>query len=324
MVPAAGGPVRWSAMEQDVLGDGYELSRLAFEDDHEGEVVATLVRRRGAGHRRAVLYLHGFVDYFFQKHLADFYVERGYDFYALDLRKCGRSLLGHQTPHFARDMADYFPEIDEAVRLIREDNDVLLLNGHSTGGLIAALWADRVRGQGLVDGLFLNSPFLELNVPPPMRLLAGPLVRGLARSRPSMVWPAGVSPAYVRSIHKDMDGEWEFDLALKPVEGFPVRVGWLAAIIRAQRRVRAGLRIDVPTLVMASARTVRGRKADFGTGDGVLDADDIARLSTRLGRHVTCVRVDGGLHDLVLSAEPVRATVFDELDRWMNAYVPGA
>ena len=85
--------------------------------------------------------------------------------------------------------------------------------------------------------------------------------------------------------------------------------------------MQAGLRIDVPVLVMASARTVRGRKADFSTGDGVLDADDIARLSTRLGRHVTCVRIDGGLHDLVLSAEKVRATVFDELDRWMAAYV---
>src|SRR5262245_39478185 len=160
-------------MEPDVLGPEYESLRLAFEDDAEGEVVATLVRRRVEGNR-AVLYVHGFVDYFFQVHLADFYVERGYSFYALDLRKYGRSLLPHQTANFARSMSDYFPEIDEAVRLIREDgNDVLLVNGHSTGGLITALWADRVRGQGLIDGLFLNSPFLELNVPAPVRTLVG-------------------------------------------------------------------------------------------------------------------------------------------------------
>jgi hypothetical protein len=36
---------------------------------------------------------------------------------------------------------------------------------------------------------------------------------------------------------------------------------------------------------------------------------------------VTCVRVDGGLHDLALSAEPVRARFFTELDRWMTAYM---
>src|SRR4051794_14259972 len=196
-------------MEPDVLGAEYESIRLTFEDDDEGEVVATLVRRVAPG-RKAVLYVHGFVDYFFQAHLADFYVERGYSFYALDLRKYGRSLLPHQTPNFARSMSDYFPEIDEAVRLIREDNDVLLLNGHSTGGLVAALWADRVRGRGLVDGLFLNSPFLQLNVPRAVRTIAGPVVRAAARVRPTTVFPAGLSESYVHSIHRDHHGEWDF------------------------------------------------------------------------------------------------------------------
>jgi alpha-beta hydrolase superfamily lysophospholipase len=306
--------------EQDVLGADYESLRLTFEDDTEGEVVATLVRRRAPG-RKAVLYVHGFVDYFFQAHLADFYVERGYSFYALDLRKYGRSLLPHQTPNFARSMSDYFPEIDEAVRLIREENDVLLLNGHSTGGLVAALWADRVKGKGLVDGLFLNSPFLELNVPAPVRVLVGPLVRAAAKVRPTMVFPTGVSESYVRSIHRDHDGEWDFDLAWKPARGFPVRLGWLSAVMRAHRQAHTGLAIDAPVLVMASARTARGKNGDVTSADVVLDVDDIARWSTRLGPHVTCVRVDGGLHDLALSAEPVRAKVFTELDRWMTAYM---
>jgi alpha-beta hydrolase superfamily lysophospholipase len=307
-------------MEQDVLGADYESLRLTFEDDAEGEVVATLVRRRAPG-RKAVLYVHGFVDYFFQRHLADFYVERGYSFYALDLRKYGRSLLPHQTPNFARSMSDYFPEIDEAVRLIREENDVLLLNGHSTGGLVAALWADHVKGKGLVDGLFLNSPFLELNVPAPVRVLLGPFIRAGAKVRPTMVFPAGVSESYVRSIHRDHDGEWDFDLAWKPARGFGVRLGWLSAVMRGHRQAHTGLAVDVPVLVMASARTARGKNGDVTSADVVLDVDDIARWSTRLGPHVTCVRVDGGLHDLALSAEPVRAKVFAELDRWMTAYM---
>jgi alpha-beta hydrolase superfamily lysophospholipase len=306
--------------EQDVLGADYESIRLTFEDDAEGEVVATLVRRRAPG-RKAVLYVHGFVDYFFQSHLADFYVERGYSFYALDLRKYGRSLLPHQTPNFARSMADYFPEIDEAVRLIREENDVLLLNGHSTGGLVAALWADRVKGKGLVDGLFLNSPFLQLNVPAPVRVLVGPVVRAAAKVRPTMVFPTGLSESYVRSIHRDHDGEWDFDLAWKPARGFPVRLGWLSAVMRAHRQAHTGLAVDVPVLVMASARTARGKNGDVTSADVVLDVDDIARWSTRLGPHVTCVRVDGGLHDLALSAEPVRKKFFTELDRWMTAYM---
>ena len=62
------------------------------EPDHE--VVATLVRRSDPGVRRAVLYVHGWSDYFFQTHLAEAFEDWGYDFYALDLRRYGRSAGG--------------------------------------------------------------------------------------------------------------------------------------------------------------------------------------------------------------------------------------
>ncbi len=310
---------------EDVLGPGYEATELPLGGDFEGEVVATLVRRRrDEPTRRAVLYVHGFVDYFFQTHLADFYLAQGFDFYALDLRKHGRSLRPHQTPNMIHSLSEYFVELDEAVRIIREDHDVLLVNGHSTGGLTTALWADRVKGRGLVQGLFLNSPFFDLNQPAPMRLAGGGLARALRGPRPLARLPAGLTAAYVPTIHREHPGEWDFDLALKPVEGFPVRAGWLAAVRRGQRRLHAGLAIDVPVLVMCSARTVRARAGGDGiTGsDIILDVEHIARWSTRLGEHLTLVRIEGGLHDLVLSARPVRERVFAELARWIGAYLP--
>ncbi|MGI5164418.1 alpha/beta hydrolase [Spirillospora sp. CA-253888] len=311
----------------DVLGPDYEAIELPLGEDAEGPVVATLVRRRATDPgRRAVLYVHGFIDYFFQKHLADHYLDRGFDFYALDLRKYGRSLRPHQTPNFVDSLTDYFPEIDAAVRIVREEDghDVVLLNGHSTGGLVAALWADRVRGRGLVDGLFLNSPFLDINAPLATRKV-GAAVAGALRARfPKAVLPAAVSEAYPRSLHRDHDGEWDFDLAWKPIEGFPVRAAWLAAVRRGQRRVHAGLDIDVPVLVMSSDRTVRpqGGVLDVSGGDAVLDVAHMARWAPRLGRTVTLVRIEGGLHDLVLSAEPARDRVFAELDRWTRGYLP--
>ena len=314
---------------QDVLGPGYEAIELPMGRDAEGEVVATLVRRRAdAPSRRAVLYLHGFVDYFFQRHLADFYADLGFDFYALDLRKYGRSLRPHQTPNYVESLSDYFPEIDEAVRIVRDvdGHTTLLLNGHSTGGLIAALWADRARGKGLVDGVFLNSPFMDLPEPLPMRKLGAGLARALRSRFPRAKLPAGVSDRYPRSIHRDHEGEWDFDLDWKPLGGFPVRAGWLAAVRRGQLRVRRGLDVDVPVLVMTSARSVRvTRKVLDVTGaDAVLDVAPMARWAPMLGRHVTLVRIEGGLHDLVLSPEPVRARVFAELTRWTGGYLPAS
>ncbi|MEU6726230.1 alpha/beta hydrolase [Nonomuraea wenchangensis] len=300
----------------------YEITTLRLPDDFEGEVVATLVARTaGAVSRRAVLYLHGFTDYFFQDHLAEHYVQRGIDFYALDLRKYGRSLLPHQTRGLIRSVTDYFPEIDEAVRLIRRDHDELTVNAHSTGGLVAALWADRVRGRGLVQGLALNSPFFDLNVPAPLRMAADLLRTPLSYTRRPL--PLGVSTVYGQTLHRDHGGEWDYDLELKPLGGFSVHAMWLAAIRRAQRRLHKGLAVDVPVLVLASSNGLRVRDfvPEARSADIVLDPAHIARWSTSVGPHVTCVRIQDGVHDLVLSAEPVRKQVFAELDRWMSTYV---
>ncbi len=312
--------------EEDILSAPYEAAELPLAADEEGPVSATLVRRLVPGSQRAVLYLHGYTDYFFQTHLADHFVAAGFSFYALDLRKYGRSLRPHQSPNFIRDLAAYDEELDEAVRIIREEDGHtrLLVDGHSTGGLIAALWASRRAGLGLLDGLFLNSPFLSMPTAPAVRTLGGPAVGALGRLSPTRKLPAPLNPHYVHSLHRDHRGHWDFDLALKPAAGFPLYAGWLAAVHRGQRQVRHGLRVDCPVLLMASTTSTVTGKWDPAllSTDAVLRVDDIVALAPRLGRHVTTVRIEGGMHDLMLSGEAARAQVFGELDRWIGAYFP--
>jgi alpha-beta hydrolase superfamily lysophospholipase len=147
---------------------GYETTDLALPEaaaapgePEDAELVATLVRRVGTGseprRRPAVLYLHGWNDYFFQTHLADALDALGYAFYALDLRRYGRSLRRGQLRGFITDLDDYALELDAATDLIAAEHDGLLLMGHSTGGLICSLWA--AARPDRVDGLVLNSPW---------------------------------------------------------------------------------------------------------------------------------------------------------------------
>ena len=56
-----------------------------------------------------MLHVHGFADYFFQTEYAEWWNARGYDFYALDLRKYGRSIRDHQTPNYVTDLASTSP-----------------------------------------------------------------------------------------------------------------------------------------------------------------------------------------------------------------------
>ena len=53
---------------------GFWALTFVLEPDYDGPVSATLIRRPLHRERAcAVLYLHGYVDYFFQAHLADYY-----------------------------------------------------------------------------------------------------------------------------------------------------------------------------------------------------------------------------------------------------------
>lgn len=313
-------------MTTDVLGAPYTAETIPFPDDHEGEVVATLVRL-GSGEptRRAVLHVHGFADYFFQTEYAEWWAARGYDFYAVDLPKYGRSMLAHQTPNYTTDLADYFPVLDEVWRRIRAEHDSVIVTGHSTGGLTTPLWADSRRPDGLV-GMFLNSPWLDLQGSALARIVLTPVVKQLGRFQPMRLIPRSVSGFYTRSLHRDHEGEWDFNLVWKPVESFAVYAGWLRAIRHGHAQLHAGLDVRAPVLVLssdASGHPTAGGGVDdvvHGT-DIVLDVAQIRRWSTAVGPHVTYIAVPGAKHDVVLSRPEARARAYAELDRWLSAYV---
>src|SRR3954447_10744948 len=310
----------------DVLGEPYTAETIALAADDEGGVVATLVSRRTAtATRRAVLHLHGFADYFFQTPAADYWTARGYDFYALDLRKYGRSLRPHQTPNFVTDLADHFEEIDAAWQRVtqRDGHDHVVLSAHSAGGLIASLWAHH-RSPSLA-GVVLNSPWLDLRGSFLLRTAGTKAIDQVGARRPHLAIPRAVTGLYIQSLHRDHQGEWEFDLAWKPLDSWPVFAGWLRAVRRGHAAVHRGLAITSPTLVLTSARSVHPRAWEpaVDSSDIVLDVNLMAKWVHKLSDHVTLVRVDGALHDVTLSRQPARKRVFDELGRWLDTYVDG-
>jgi alpha-beta hydrolase superfamily lysophospholipase len=134
-----------------------------------------------------------------------------------------------------------------------------------------------------------------------------------------------VSGLYGRSLHRDHGGEWDYDLAWKPVESWPVRLGWLRAVRRGHAAVRRGLSLTLPVLVLSSDRSCHASvwEPDVDCTDTVLDVELMAQRVPGLSSHVTLVRVPGALHDVTLSREPVRERAFEELGRWLSAYVDG-
>ncbi|MFI2562719.1 alpha/beta hydrolase [Paenarthrobacter sp. NPDC018779] len=328
--------MEWST---DILGPDFQSCRIQAPGPGGASRRATLVRHRpdampddgnrGAAAvegRGAVLFLHGWSDYFFNIELAQFWAGLGYGFYALDMHNHGRSLGTDTTGGYVADLKDYDAEIQQALDVIHNDSAAgnghkVALMGHSTGGLIAALWASR--HPGAIQYLILNSPWLEMHGNSVVRRAAQAMVHPLARLRPEMVLKLPERGFYFRSISSTAEGEWPLDEQYRPPLAFPVRAGWLRAVLDGHTRVARGLGLAVPVLVLTSAASANGMvwQESMRRSDAVLDVDIIAVRAMALGQSVTLERVEGGLHDVFLSAPKVRADAYSRLARWIHGFM---
>lgn len=313
----------------DLLGPGFEQRTLPLGREDGEEITATLVRSipspparlLGALRDIDVLYVHGWSDYFFQVELARFWADRGARFFALDLRRYGRSLREGQRPGDIHSLDDYDADIDAALRVMAEGERGtrrLVLLGHSTGGLTLTLWA--ARHPDRAAALVLNSPWLELQIGPIGRQALTPLINARARIDPLGPQPVVDLGFYTRaqreigSLPIPVDG-W------RPERGFPTHPRWLAAVLAGHRRIAEGVDVGCPALVLLSARStppIRWTEEMTDT-DSVLVVDDIARAATRIGELVTIARIEGALHDVFLSRAGPRAAAYAALDRWPKA-----
>lgn len=309
---------------------GYQAQTWAIDgaERAEGEphvdLTATLVRRNPPRHERAVLYVHGWNDYFFQTNLADFWDSIGFDFYALDLRRYGRNLRRGLFAGYITSLADYASELDQAFRLILGDgHEKVTVSGHSTGGLVVSLWAADAEVD--LNGVVLNSPWLDMSASPALMRALSPVINSVAYISPTIALAVSESSgAYAESIHSSMRGSWDYDLDYKSNPAFMIRFGWGKAIMDGQARVAEGLEIPTPVLALTSTRsnpTLGEWTPQAQFQDIVLDVDRIAQVVWRLGNNTTLVRVDGAVHDMALSAQPARDQFFAEIRRWAAAYL---
>jgi alpha-beta hydrolase superfamily lysophospholipase len=326
----------------DVLGKPFAQSTLPLGIEGEGgPLVATVVRSIPnplaalfAPLRDVdVLYVHGWSDYFFQTEVARFWTSRGARFFALDLRRYGRSLRPGQQPGYIDALDDYDADIEAALTAMGHGEAMtdaparrrLVLLGHSTGGLTLTLWAARHAGRAAA--LVLNSPWLELQLGAIGRQALAPLVDIRARLDPRGVQPAVDFGFYTRAQDEVGTLPTAPERATwRPDRGFPTAPGWLAAVLDGHRRIAAGVEVGCPALVMLSARSTPPLtwKESMTSSDSVLVVDDIARAATRIGSLVTVARIDGAIHDVFLSRPEPRAAAYRALDRWIAAYVDHA
>lgn len=309
----------WAQWIPDILGNGYEMMYVIHPNDYSGSVRSTIIRKSSDPKRnRGVLYIHGYNDYFFQIEMGDRFVEEGYHFYAVDLRKYGRSIMNGQTPFQVRNIREYYADIDSAIcEMKRVGIEHIILMGHSTGGLITSLYMAE-RANFSIMALILNSPFLDWNLGSLEYFI--PFVSGIGANLPNISISQGDSKAYAQSLLTGYHGEWSYNIEWKKPQSPNVDCGWIRAIDQAQMKLHNGVNIAVPILLMHSDKTHNVAQWDSlcNETDIVLDINDIKMYGSRLGHNITEMTISGGLHDVMLSDKTIRKEIYRELFNWIE------
>lgn len=311
---------------EDVLKNGFEQTTIVQPDDYEGKVTTTLIRKRSELPLvKGILYIHGFNDYFFQKIIADEFLKAGYQFYALDLRKYGRSFLQNHKPNNVRNLSEYYADIDSALSIIKDEGcEQIVLYGHSTGGLIITLYAEERKGKEQFDALVCNSPFYDFNVPNIQKLMVIPILSFIGRVNPNISLPIGFSKFYGKSLHKSEFGEWDYNLKWKPHAAPSINAGWVNGIHNGHLKIANGISVDKPILIMHSSISVYPLKwsKEMFKGDAILNVDDIVEKSKLIkAPHKDVIGFDNAIHDLVLSRKPTRDIVFKTIFEWLDKFL---
>ncbi|NLQ18725.1 alpha/beta hydrolase [Marinomonas sp. M1K-6] len=316
---------------EDLLGAGFRARTFVFAGP-KTKVHTTLVNHIGHPNtKKAILYVHGYTDYFFQTGLAEHFIDLGYRFYAVDLQGYGRSIRPSTPPNWCDSLEQYGQDLDIALATIKQDGvDHVVLLAHSTGGLIASTYlaqpyalAEREsyykKAFPDVIGLMLNSPFLALPFPPKVLNRISWPIRILVSLLPFSYLRAKKITLYAKTIHCVFGGEWDYRLDWKPAHGFDLSFHWLREVIHAQRNL-ANQRLDIPTLICRSDISTIGKRTteEVQQGDGVLDVDSMQQSAEKTFRNLTQVSIPQGFHDLYLSHEPARTAYLSAMTAWLH------
>lgn len=336
--------VRDLSFVPDQLGDGYTMTHVELGDDPDGEtpIRFTLVRHMPENSsesataafydRPALLFVHGMTDYFFHTHVAEYFYRAGYAVYGIDMRKCGRSWREGQTWHHVTDQAFYDEDISRAVDLIgRAHPQGVVVSGHSTGGLDVTMWCARLNpaheGRRTAEtfhhvrAIVLNSPWFGLQFDASTQFIINRIFPIVAKTRPKQFLTGGINRSYGQSLHASQFGEWNYNLELKPLEPRPKYVSWLVGVAKQIKALHSGdYSTGKPTLLLCSTthHFAKTLSEDTYTADAILRPSDMRRWAHHANPDITVVNLDGAMHDVFLSREPVRTRAMDETAQWLE------
>jgi len=259
------------------------------------------VRRHEADRPRAeIVLVHGFGEHSGRyAALTEHLIEAGYTVTAYDHRGHGQSegLRGH-----VESFSEYEDDLDRIAGWVRSraEDRVLLLIGHSMGGLVTLRYSARTESRNVraLAGAVISAPLIGVATPVPQHKLIIGLVA--AKVAPRMRLDNEINSAVL-----SRDPEIGRAYAADPLVHRKVSARWYAEAVKAMREVvELAPRIKTPLLVM------------HGSADRLASVDATKRFYEQIGSaDKELVVYEGWYHELF--NEPDKYEVFNRVTSWL-------
>ncbi|MGD0373561.1 MAG: hypothetical protein ABSB01_03090 [Streptosporangiaceae bacterium] len=282
--------------ESDGAAGEYEEVEIPAAPDTDGGLAGSVLRRKSPRpSRRAVLYVHSSRGSGVPSDLARWFTERGFHFYLADVGPQripgGRARLARVRRRAARRAR--FARLDAACGYLRETDgiDSVVISAHSADALTVALWCDARRDAEPPGALILSSPAFGRR-----------LRRGLRIACPVLVMSPAAGQAGSGQAGSGQAGSGQ---AGSGQAGSGQAGSGQAAPPKISRFRR---KLDSRAMAPAGARF--RRRGSNG-------------ITTALGPHVTWLWLASGLEGAEHASAADRRLLFDEMGRWLGAYMYG-
>jgi len=230
-------------------------------------------------------------------HVADYFTKRNLAVWACDLRGHGKS--GGKRGH-VDNFDDYLADLGQMIRIARDHSPGVktFLLGHSLGGLIAPLYAEKYPSD--LNGIIASGPALreKMKISPVTAFMG----KTFSRLMPTFTTGTGLDPNLL-SHDKEVVKKYLEDPLVHKV----ATARWFTEYRRAQEEtMRLAGELTLPCLIIQ------------GGADGIIDPTVATELYKRIrGPDKTLKVYDGFYHESL--NEIGKESVLADIDNWLSA-----
>lgn len=269
--------------------------------------------------RKAVVWIHGFNDYYHHFHVGEFLLHEGYNVYTITLPRYPQDGVDRRYLFYIDDITKYFSYIDEYIEFINQRNiHHIVLYGHSTGGLVSTAYLHEGKNRNKVSKLILNAPFFDFYDSDLKEFMLESIISSIAKVVPRFVVRQGKNELYSPDYYKGILSRYFFEQNKKLTYPSHVFAGWVRAVSIYHKKIQKNqIKVKVPVLVLTSSTSMKGCSGEQN-GDCVLDVNETKKFAKNIGENVTIQEYSGAIHDVLLSKPDIVQLALSDIGEFLN------